>query len=254
MDTGDFNNDIWDEHQWEAHFVEIESMSRIRKFLAPDPPGKKPRWLTLLQESSDEWDAVDAYIEEQLRIEDAYFGDEEDDEWEEDDWDDEYDDYDDLEDPFFPFDEDDDFDEGEEWKELSEEYSRSEYGSIDTFDIYRDARFLGAEILQWIETVDPRLLSSNDTDFVNNVLKIGAKVTGGYHFGFEPDFLGANIVYTKRALHCANDALTILQRDMKGARHLKKSQYFRFHQHLFELRNNIGVYIQELRDQFYRYR
>lgn len=248
MFTGDFNDDIWDEHQWEAHLVEIESMSRLRSFLSPDPPASKPRWLTLLQESNNEWDAVDAFIEEELRFEDTYFGEDGEEDYD-DDWDDDYDEYDEDE---FSFD-DEDLDEGEEWKELSDEFAMSNYGSIDTLDIYREARRFGAEILQWTETINLKSLTNTYSDFVSNVLKIGARVTGGYHFGFEPDFLGANIVYTKRALYCANDALTLLERDMKGSPLLKKGQYLRFHRHLFELRNNIGIYIQELREQFYSY-
>lgn len=248
MNTGDYNDDIWDEHQWEAHLVKIESMGRLNKFLAPEPPGSKPRWLSILQESNDELEAVDAFIEEELFFEDPYFGEEDEDEWEED-----SDDSDDYDDDLYSLD-DEDFDEGEDWKELSDDFTMSDYGSIDKLEVYNDARQLGADILQWIETVNPKSLDVKYYDFVNNTLKIGAKITGGYNFGFEPDFLGANIVYTKRALYCANDALTILQRDLKGGHLLQGNQYYRFHRQLFELRNAIGIYIQELREQFYRYR
>lgn len=259
MHTGDFDDSIWDEHQWEAHLNEIEKMStHLRKFIAPDPSGNVPRWLALLKENADELDAVDAFIEEELQIEEAYFPDEDedfDDEWDDDELDDFFfDEFDELEDDDFLFDDEDtdDFDEGEEWKELSGDFAMSDYGSIETLDIYNDSRELAAIVLQWAETVNPKYLTKYN-DFVGNVLKIGAKVAGGYSFGFEPDFLGGNIAYTKKALHCANDALTILQRDLKNARFLSKKQYYYFHEQLFELRNNIGIYIQELREQFFRY-
>ena len=249
----DFDDEIWDEHQWEAHLEEIEKQNtRLRKFIAPDSSDRLPRWINLIRENNDTFDAVDAYIEEQLRYDDPYFTDDFDDsnmDWEDDFeeplWE-EWDDHD-----FFR-DEEDDFDEGEEWKELSEDFTRSNNGSIDMLDIYNHSRELAAGVLQYIETLDPQGLNTPFNDFVGNTLKIGAKIAGGYSFGFEQEFLGANIAYTKKALYCANDALTLLQRDLKKSRLISSKNYLHFHEQLFELRNNIGIYIQELREEFYR--
>lgn len=253
MFNGDFNDDIWDEHEWEAHLNEIEKKStHLRKFIAPDYSGNLPRWLVLLQENTDELDAVDAFIEEELQIDEVYFPDEDDEEIDEE-WDDELDDFflDNLEEEDFLFDDEEDFDFGEEWKELSDEFTLSDYGSIETFDIYNDAREIAVVILQWAETINPKFFSPQYNEFIGNVLKIAAKIAGGYSFGFEREFLGANIVYTKKGLHRANDALTILQRDLKGASFITNNQYLFFHEQLFELRNNIGIHIQELRSRFY---
>lgn len=248
MFNGDFNDGIWDEHQWEAHLNEIEKKSiHLRKFIAPDHSDSSPRWLALLEENPDELDAVDAFIEEELQIDEAYFPGEDDDELD-DEWDDEMDDYF-LDD--FLFDEEDDFDAGEEWKELSEDFAMSDNGSIDTLDIYNDSRILAAAILQWAETINPKHLSPEYNEFVGNVLKIGAKIAGGYSFGFEREFLGGNIAYTKKSLFCANDALNVLQRDLKKSRFMPKKKYLFFHEHLFALRNSIGIYVQELRERFY---
>src|SRR5690554_6906119 len=118
MSFDSFDEDpIWNEHQWESHLNDIEKRSeQLRKFITSDPKGNTPRWITLLQESMDELDAVEAFIEEELLLDEAYFPDE-------DDWDDEDDDDLDDEDFFFqddvfPFsdeeeeDDDDDFDYG----------------------------------------------------------------------------------------------------------------------------------------------
>jgi hypothetical protein len=110
---------------------------------------------------------------------------------------------------------------------------------------------LAAAVLQWAETINPKNLTPDFNEFVGNVLKIGAKIAGGYSFGFDRDFLGGNIVYTKKALYCANDALAILQQNLKGSPFITKKQYYYFHEKLFILRNDIGIYIQELREQFY---
>ncbi|SMO35786.1 hypothetical protein [Fodinibius sediminis] len=243
-----FNDDIWDEHQWEAHLNEIAKQNtQLRKFIAPDASDSTPRWLILLRENRDEREAVDAFIEEELKYEDPYFEDDEEE------LDDDYDDFlwEEWEEEEFLFDEEDDFDEGEEWKELSDEFTLSSHGSIEMLDIYNDSRELAVGILQWIEYRNPKFLKGHCTDFVGNVLKVGAKIAGGYAFGFEREFLGGNIAYTKQALYCANDALTILQRDLKGTSLITKKQYLAFHEQLFELRNDIGIYIQELRHRFY---
>jgi len=254
MFKGDFNDGVWDEHQWEAHLNEIEKKSmHFRQFIAPEHPDHTPRWLTLLKENRDELDAVDAFIEEELQIDEPYFPGEDDEDFDDDEWDDELDDFlfDDFEEEEFLFDEEDDFNAGEEWKELSDEFAMSNNGSIETLDIYNDSREVAALILQWAETISPQNLNTRCNDFIGNVLKIGAKIAGGYSFGFEIEFLGGNIAYTKKALYCANDALTTLQRDLKNTPYLNKKQYYYYHEQLFDLRNNIGIYIQELRERFY---
>lgn len=251
MFHGGFDDEIWDEHKWEAHLDEIERKSeQLRKFIAPNPTGNIPRWLMLLQENSDELDAVDAFIEEELQFGEAYFPDDEDD-WE--DFDDELDDFfaDYNEEDFRFFeDEEDDFDIGEEWKELSDEFTLSDYGSLDSLVIYERARLLAAHTLQWAEGIHPKYHTSHYNDFIGSVLKIGAKIAGGYSFGFEQEYLGGNIASTKKALYCANEALVLLQDHIKEAPYITKGEYGQFHMQLFELRNEIGIYIQELRERF----
>lgn len=247
MYKDDFNDGVWNEHQWETHLNEIEKKSiHLRKFFTSNDPENIPRWLTLLQENGDELDAVDAFIEEELEIDDTYFPDEDEDEEVDDDfWENEADEF------FLEEFEEEDYDAGEEWKELSEDFAMSNNGSIEMLDVYNDSRTLAAFILQWAETINPKNLTADYNDFVANVLKVGAKIAGGYSFGFDRDFIGGNIAYTKKALYCANDALTILQRDLKGTRFLSKERYLYLHEQLFILRNSIGIYIQELRERFY---
>ncbi len=237
----------WNEHQWEAHLNELEKRSeQLRKFITADPKGSTPRWLTLLRENIDEHETVDAFIEEELLLDEAYFPEDEDDWDEEDDFDD-----DDLFrlDDAFPNAEENDFDEGDEWKYLSDDYIHSEFGSIESFELYNRTRRFAVDVLKWAETVQERHHNKTYHEFVSEVLKIGAKIAGGYSFGFERDFLGGNIAYNKKALYCANNALKLLLRQRKYP-YFEKNTYQGFHNRLFELRNDIGIYIQELRDQF----
>lgn len=244
---------IWNEFQWEAHLNEIERRSEhLRRFITSDPKGKTPRWITLLQESMDELDAVEAFIEEELLLDEAYFPEDEDD-WEDDEDEIEDDDFF-FKDTSFPFydeeeDEEDDFDYGEEWKELSDDFTLSDYGSIENLDIYQEARSYAVEVLKWAEIVPQQMQTKHIHDFITNVLKITAKLAGGYSFGFEQDVLGGNIAYTKKALYNANAALVHLQY-LKREPFISSLTYSKFHSRLFEMRNDIGIYIQELRDRF----
>ena len=246
-----FDDEQWDEFKWEAHLNEVEKKSeQLRKFIASDPKGNTPRWLTLLKESQNEDDAFEAYVEEELLMDEAYFPEEEDDwEEEEDDWDDE--------DFLFGLDDNgpmdsndfDDFDDGEEWKSLSDEYVYSDYGSLEDLDTYFEAKEFAVDILRWAETVPAKEQSKDFQDFVDETLKIGAKLAGGHSFGFEQEYIGANIAYSKKALASANRALGLIQ-SLKKKSLFQKKDYTEFHAVLFELRNDIGIYIQELRDQF----
>jgi hypothetical protein len=243
---------IWDEHQWETYLNEIEQRSQqLRKFIASDRDESFPRWLALLKENPDVFDAVDAYIEEELQIEDAYFPDEED--WDDDEIEDFF--WEELEEDDFFLDEfegedEEDFDEGEEWKELSADFAQSENGSIENLSVYLRARDLSVGVLERAESIHPKLRTEAFSDFVSNTLKIGAKLAGAYSFGFELDYLGANIACTKKALYAANEALFTLEDHLKETPIFPVSQYPRLHEEVFILRNDIGIYVQELREQF----
>ncbi|MEX0945498.1 MAG: hypothetical protein WDZ38_07450 [Balneolaceae bacterium] len=243
---------VWNEFQWESHLDEIEKRSeQLRKFITSDPKGNTPRWITLLQESMDELDAVEAFIEEELLLDDAYFPEDEDD------WEDDEDEFEDddffFQDNSFPFMnedlDDEDFDYGEEWKELSEDFTFSDYGSIENLDIYRETREFAVDVLKWAEMIPAHLQNKYVNEFIINTLKITAKLAGGYSFGFEHDVLGGNIAYTKKALMSANEALLYLQK-IKSESFIPASHYSGFHRRLFEIRNDIGIYVQELRDRF----
>ena len=146
-------------------------------------------------------------------------------------------------------DEADEFESGEEWKALSDEFADSDYGSLDNLIIYTVAKDLAVDVLKWAESVPAKAHTKNFQEFVGDSLKIGAKLAGGYSFGFEPEYLGANIAYTKKALACANQCLSLMT-SLKSADYFTKAAYGDLNSRLFELRNDIGVYVQELRDRF----
>ena len=248
MDFEGFNNELWDEHKWEAHLDEVEKKSdQLRRFISSDPKGSTPRWITLLQESLSEDDAFEAYVEEELLLDEAYFPEEDDDWADEDDYEDDdflFGEFEDLEDEV------DDFDAGEEWKTLSEDFADSDYGALENLLIFNRAKELAVDVLRWSENVPTKYHNKSFQEFVGESLKIGAKLAGGYSFGYDVEYLGANIAYTKKALKCSNLALALLQAQ-KDEPYFSQQDYSSYHAVLFELRNDIGVYVQELRDRFY---
>ncbi|HCT52753.1 MAG TPA: hypothetical protein DF712_09860 [Balneola sp.] len=250
MSMDGFNGELWNEFQWEAHLNEVEKKSeQLRRFIESDLKGNTPRWITLLKESLSEDDAFEAYVEEELLMDEAYFPEDEDDWEDEEEYDDEdflfgFDEFDE-----FPDADEDDFDAGEEWKSLSEDFALSDNGSLDNLGLFRDARFYAVDILKWAESVPAKSQDKIFLEFVGDSLKIAAKLAGGYSFGFEQEFLGANIAYTKKALRFANQSLEMMGK-LKTKSCFTRQSYAEFNSRLFELRNDIGVYIQDLRDRF----
>lgn len=249
----DDDYDIWDENRWERHINDAERKSeQLRQYLESALGKEPPRWFRLLEEA-DTTDVVDQYIEEELMFEEAYFPDDDDD------WDEE----DDEDEIFLSLDEDDlddddqddalDFEEGEEWKAIAEE-NAAEMEDVDLPDIrkwsvYTRAHDLTLRVYGFAKS-NPK--ANDEPAFVemgSNLLTLSAKLAGGYSFGFDVDNIGANIVYCRRALQAANKALELLQ-TQRLRPHLDGFDYAGIHNELFELRNDIGVHIQELRDRF----
>jgi hypothetical protein len=255
------DDEIWDEQQWEAYINEVEQKTELlRKLLEANTDTELPRWMKLLRDNLSEHDAVDAYIEEELSLEDVYYPDDEDDDWEdEDEFDDEFwfdsdeledmNDWEDEEDLDWLFSDEDDFDEGEWWKSESQDFTYSDYGNIENLSIYTDAHELSVGVLRWAQQIDESTKNPVLKAFIDNLLQIGAKLAAGYAFGFDQDVLGANIVYTRKALDLANRSLDLLIR-LKKASFMQQQVYYHLHGQLFELRNDVGIYLQDLRERF----
>lgn len=273
----------WNESQWERHISDVEKKSSVlRKFIESNKYENLPSWVGLMEEMESEFDVVDEFIDRELELEEAYYPDDDDDDFDDDDsfdedlflkglarlksdnqlsddlkdvssdydYDDEDDDdFDDDEDDDFLFDDDDDFDHGEEWKMLSDEFAETENGSILTLEIYTKARNLAALCVQEIEPSMVMNYPMQYIQFVDAVMHIASKIASGYSFGFEDDMIGGNLVYTKKALEYANKGLSLLQKQKKQS-YIVSDVYLEFHHLLFELRNEIALYVYDLRDRF----
>lgn len=259
MQSANFDDEIWNEYQWERHINEIEEKSdQLKEFINATWGEEMPSWARLMKECRSEMDAIDAYIEEELLYEEAYFPDDDDDlEMEDDDDDDDIlfnNEYDEDEE-FYDEDMDDesieDDEEGEEWKTKSEAFAMSDFGSIDSLPVYITARNIGAHLLKFTDHYPHTMSNRGLVQFISATLQISCKLAAGYSFGFEKDVLGANIAYAKKALAYANKSLSLLQNMKKGRSLFIREEYMQLHEWLFDLRNDIGLYVQDLRSKFY---
>lgn len=262
------HDNIWDEHQWEAHLNEMTRRHEHLRELIESGPRDHPRWLIHIRDFPTKLDAVDAYIEEELLLEESYFPfeDEEDDpedhplfpdDAEDEDqpigWEPE-EDGDLFEEPGEGEDATDDDEEDLEsiFEDIFEEETREEssfdYASLENIAIYTDARDLSADLLVFNDSKPHYMDHPGFIHLVSEVLLISTKLAAAYSMGFDVEVLGANIAYCKKALERANMTLMHLQ----GLREnpLSREDFFELHRRLFELRNNIAIHIQETRDLF----
>lgn len=253
------DQEIWNEFQWEAHLNEMEEKSeQLRRYIETSLGEENPRWTRFLNGFATKLEAIDAYIEDELMFEDAYFPDDEDD-WEDDD--DEMDDFfmsseDDM------IDDDSEFGDGDEWKLGLPEYQLhndnetewpaealfNENGEPENIRLYDESRELAADMLKLAELVSPAEQDEKFLSLVTETVNLSTKVAGAFAFGFEPDVLGGNIAYCKRALQSANTVLDMLI-ELKHRDFMRFVDYDSLHERMFDLRNDIGIHIQDLREE-----
>jgi hypothetical protein len=221
-----FEDEIWDEDRWELYFRENDRridqyMDLLQGFLSACPlpesagPEAEKDWVLKFRE----------YLEtrgiqpEQTDL--AFFLDDEDDDEEDDSW-------------AFDADEDDgDADDGD-FRELP---------------IYQAAFGLAMDVLDWANHLPSEVKDSNLVQFCAHALQISTNIARGHSLGQEIDVLGGNIACAKRALAAANSALDHL-REMKEASYLEGDHYLRLAERTYEMRNELGIYVQELRQRF----
>ncbi len=121
--------------------------------------------------------------------------------------------------------------------------------NLERLPVYRASHRLTSRVLSWSNTLPGPLKDSTLVQFCSHVTQIPANVAKGHGIGYEMDMIGGNIACSKRALAAANAALDLLT-EMKGVDYMTDDLYLSFYEDLFHVRNDIGVYVQELRARF----
>lgn len=234
------SDEPWDEDQWEAFLRENDKridryMELLHDFLTRHPrptrddPERLARWKNDLRRFIDEkgWTRDDLAL------------------------------------PFLWLDDDEDPSADDAWGEIDEalheahladSYSADEPGdaSLDNLEhlpIYQQAFALTRRVMDWSDGVPGGVKDSTLVQFCANVMQVPAKVAEGHAIGYERDMLGGNIACVKRALTAANAALQRLHQ-LKREPYMAPDTYRALYEETYELRNALGIYVQDLRDRF----
>ena len=113
--------------------------------------------------------------------------------------------------------------------------------------IYEESRMLAAEMLKLAELVPEREQDLYFIELVTETVNLGTKIAGGFAFGYDLDVLGGNIAYCKRALNSANRILELLP-GLRNRQFMRLVDYRSLHERIFEVRNEIGMHIQDMRE------
>ncbi len=120
---------------------------------------------------------------------------------------------------------------------------------VEDLILYRKALDLSVDLLGWTDGVPIHAKDSTFVHFCANVTQLPANIARGHAFGFEKDLIGGNIACVKRALQAANEGLLLLGY-LKGTEYMPQGHYHELYERLFELRNDLGIYVQQLRERF----
>ena len=226
-----FDDDVWDENRWESFLRKDDErvtryMKLLHRFMSdnPMPPADE-------QEKRAQWDeAFRAFLGRQGWMRDeielsGFYSDEEDADGET------------LE-QFEVMEDDSDL--------LDEEHS---YEMLERLSVYQASIQLTRKVLKWSDQLPGSVKDSTLVQFCANVMQISANIAKGHGIGYEHDMLGGNIACLKRGIAAANAALDLLQ-EQKHRPYMDADTYRSLYERTYEVRNQVGVYIQDLRDRF----
>lgn len=121
--------------------------------------------------------------------------------------------------------------------------------SFRDLPIYQNAFALASFVLDWAHALPTHIKDSSLVQFCAHVTQIPANIAKGHSLGYEKDTLGGNIACCRRAIDAANEALRLLLQ-LKSHTAIDAHLYRQLYEQTYEIRNTIGIYIQELRDRF----
>jgi hypothetical protein len=144
----------------------------------------------------------------------------------------------------------DEFEEGEEWKRITG-YEPTDFDNVENLPLYKKAFEFTIDA---VKMVDEHLADVEDESvltFCRSVTVPPARIAGGFGMGFEMEGLGGNIANCKRGLTAANKMLDALY-EIGDKELLDRDLYLEFHGRAKEVRDELAVYIVELRERFRR--
>lgn len=132
---------------------------------------------------------------------------------------------------------------------LEAEERDDELHDVRNLPVYRAAHQLSGRVLRWSNSLPGRVKDSTLVQFCAHITQIPANIAKGHSIGMELEMIGGNIACAKRALLSANAALELL-REIRPSGYVDAAFYQSLYEETYELRNQTGIYVQELRRRF----
>ncbi|TVQ01704.1 MAG: hypothetical protein EA359_13705 [Balneolaceae bacterium] len=144
----------------------------------------------------------------------------------------------------------DEYEEGEEWKRFTG-YEPTEFDNFENLPLYVMAFEYTIDAMNMADEHFAETDDESVNEFLRNVTIPPAKIAGGFGFGFEMDSLGGNLANCKRGLNAANRMLDALY-DIREKNLLDQETYLKYYSRGKEVRDELAIYIVELRERFRR--
>lgn len=228
-----FEDDIWDEDEWESFLKENDDridrfMDLVFSFISRNPP---PEFSDL--ESQSHWkEELRAYMREKGWANDEI----------------------DATIPIeFQFDtrrNEDGSDQIISIRPSDEDDDVLDESNVQELPIYIAVHDLASMVLEWANDLPVNLKDSTLVQFCNQVMLLPSNVAKGHSIGYDKETIGGNIACVKRALEAANTSLGLIS-EMKEAIYMSPEIYHQLSEMAYETRNALGIYVQDLREQFH---
>lgn len=119
----------------------------------------------------------------------------------------------------------------------------------ESVPVYSRALDYSLAVLDWANHLPVRAKDGTFVHFCASVTQIPGNIAKGHAIGYERESIGGNLACAKRGLRAANDALDSLH-VLHECAVLDLDRYIDLYERLFEIRNDLGVYVQQLRERF----
>lgn len=140
--------------------------------------------------------------------------------------------------------------EGEGWKAgLGTEFIEDQ--DVADLPLWQAADAFRAAVMAWVRVLPDDYRGSALVELCTGAIQTVTKLESAHRMGYDIEVLGGNIAKSKRALASANRALTALQH-FRGEPFMLESDYVRLYEQGFEVRNALGLHVQQLREMFDR--
>lgn len=216
-DSDENEPEIWDEHQWEEFFQESDKQTEKFSELL-DKYKDHPDCDRIIAEEMG-WTHLPGNSDDEF---DLLFGDS----------------------TFY------EYEEGEDWKALTN-YEPTDFNHFEDLPLYQLAY---AFTLEAMNLVEEHFSNNNDESvkkFARSIIIPPAKIAGGFSLGFDQELIGGNIANCKRGLNAANRILDALF-EIGEKELLENSLYLEIYERAKEVRDELAIYIVEMRERFNR--